>query len=324
MDRWHGLAELLKKGFVDSCLGAWVVGGAVLAVSGSSYAYYLEHRVVEFIPSAPPTPYVNPYQDYVDASKITRQMISNPRLQYRTAVDPSAIPYATRQVRDITFEAEDGVHVFGRLYESKLDASAPIILLFHQGASNAAEYSPIAPKLNGMGFHALAIDSRSGTTRFNRHNQTSRMHQGTTNILGAYLDLEASLDYIKREGFNGPVILWGSSYSASLVFKLAHNHPHRIDAIMSFSPSAQIGLGLLVGEHVSDLERAIPVFMTWAQFENNDLRHTFFQNLPQSDKSLFVQKRGDHGSLTLWADRNPDGLATSWGQVEEFLDRFRS
>ena len=114
----------------------------------------------------------------------------------------------------MTLKADDGVAVYGALYRAEHPKA--LILLFHQAGSNSAEYATIAPKLVEMGFSALAIDQRSGGDMFNYVNQTVKHLGHKTDYLEAQKDLEAALAYGKTQQL--PIVLWGSSYSSSLVF----------------------------------------------------------------------------------------------------------
>ena len=51
-------------------------------------------------------------------------------------------------------------------------------------------------------------------------------------------DLEAALEFVLRHGLARRVIVWGSSYSAALVFRLAAEHPDRVVGLLPFSPAS--------------------------------------------------------------------------------------
>ena len=147
------------------------------------------------------------------------------------AVNVAAAP------QDLTLKAADGVTVYGKLYSAEQPKA--IILLFHQAGSNSAEYAPIAPKLVEMGFSALAIDQRSGDNMFDTVNQTVKHLGHSAEYLDAEKDLEAAFAYAKAQ--NLPIVLWGSSYSSSLVFLVAAKHPGEVKALLSFSPGEYLG-----------------------------------------------------------------------------------
>jgi alpha-beta hydrolase superfamily lysophospholipase len=140
-----------------------------------------------------------------------------------------------------TFDTTDGVTVYGEVYEATgMPKTAPVILLFHQGAHNSrAEYEPIIPRLLNAGYHAVAIDQRRGGERFGGINRTLKGVGDTEySYCDVYPDLEGSMRYAKDYGFSGPLVAWGSSYSAALVFKLGADYPQEIDMVLAFSSAS--------------------------------------------------------------------------------------
>jgi alpha-beta hydrolase superfamily lysophospholipase len=131
----------------------------------------------------------------------------------------------------VTLKAADGVTVYGRLY--KAEKPKALILLFHQAGSSKDEYATIAPRLVAAGHSALAIDQRAGGGLYGT-NETAKTFGREVPFREAMPDLQAALDWGRRQKL--PIILWGSSYSAALVFPLAAEHPDGIVAVLSFSP----------------------------------------------------------------------------------------
>lgn len=202
--------------------------------------------------------------------------------------------HAQRQ-QEVELEAADGVKVFGTLYPARKER--PIILLFHQAEANRGEYQDVAPGLVELGFNALAIDQRSGGTLFDRRNQTVAHLQGMTGYTydEALLDLEAAVAWAERERYK-TVIVWGSSYSAALVFLLAADHPV-VAGVLAFSP----------GEYLSDPHEVavaaakvtVPVFVTSSRFEAEDAKEIFYA-VASEDKVQFTPEGfGAHGSSAL-------------------------
>lgn len=142
---------------------------------------------------------------------------------------------------DIQTVSEDGVQIHGYAFGSELNSDAPLILLFHQGGSNArGEYSDLAPWLQEAGYRTLAWDLRSGGEWYGGSNQTKAgLNEGVASgFCDAYPDMEAALSYAHERDPDGPIIIWGSSYSAALVFQLAAKHPDKVDALLAFSPAS--------------------------------------------------------------------------------------
>ncbi len=142
----------------------------------------------------------------------------------------------------ITTETADGVTLYGETYFADLPDSAPLILLFHQGGSNGrGEYGDaIVPWLNENGFRAIAWDQRAGGETYGSHNRTAEgIAEGTPDgYCHAYPDLEAALSYARSHDGERKVIVWGSSYSAALVFQLAAKNPDMISGVIGFSPAS--------------------------------------------------------------------------------------
>src|SRR5579872_986887 len=135
----------------------------------------------------------------------------------------------------VSLTASDGATVFADYVPAKA-AGGRLILLFHQAGSNRGEYAPIAPVLAQLGYATLALDQRAGGSMWGRTNETVQ-HLGHSAGYGEALrDLEAALAWAKAKEPGGKIILWGSSYSAALVFLLAAKHPEEVAAVLAFSP----------------------------------------------------------------------------------------
>jgi alpha-beta hydrolase superfamily lysophospholipase len=100
-----------------------------------------------------------------------------------------------------------------------------VILLFHQASSSKAEYATIAPRLAAAGFTALAIDQRSGGSLYGPNETASRLDRPAT-YEDAKADLEAALGWALARHL--AIILWGSNYSAALVFEVAAEHGNQV------------------------------------------------------------------------------------------------
>jgi pimeloyl-ACP methyl ester carboxylesterase len=142
---------------------------------------------------------------------------------------------------EISFETDDGVTVYGEIYRAAdTPVSAPLILLFHQGGGDTrGEYSPLVSRLMDQGYNLLAIDQRRGGDRFGGVNRTlAGVGDTEYTYCDVYPDLEGALAFAAQYGFTGSTAVWGSSYSAALVFKLGVDHPDEIDAVLAFSAAS--------------------------------------------------------------------------------------
>ena len=228
-----------------------------------------------------------------------------------------------RAAEPVSFAASDGVRVFADYYPAA-SKSQPLILLFHQAGSNRGEYAPIAPVLVSLGFNALAIDQRSGGTLWGQQNETVQ-HLGHNGEYSEVLkDMEAALAWAKSSGNNGRVLVWGSSYSAALVFLLAANHQEGIAGVLAFSPNEYLDGRHAVHDAASRV--SVPIFVTSAKDRDEiAAAKSILAVAPALQKTQFVpHTAGVHGSSTLRADKDRAGESENWRAVEEFLSTFKS
>jgi dienelactone hydrolase len=217
----------------------------------------------------------------------------------------------------MTLKAADGVAIYGRFYKAAKPKA--LILLFHQAGSSKDEYATIAPRLVQAGYSALAIDQRAGGSLYGK-NETAAALGRDADYLEARPDLQVALDWARTQKL--PIVLWGSSYSSSLIFPLAADHPQGIVALLSFSP------GEYFDSDKQMIRRAaakvnVPVFIASANSkEETGEADPVMAALPKSAQNeRYVPEHGVHGSSTLIASRNPEGAEANWREVLAFLDR---
>ena len=215
----------------------------------------------------------------------------------------------------MTLQAADGVTIYARLYAAERPKA--VILLFHQAGSSKDEYATLAPRLVAAGYTALAIDQRSGGSLYGP-NETAAHTSGKPDYLDAAQDLQAAVDWGVVQKL--PVVVWGSSYSSSLVFPLAVKNAGKISAVLAFSP----------GEYFDDktlVERAaarvtVPVYITSAADAGEvGAAKTIADALPHGRATRYVPAVGIHGSSTLIAAKDPKGAETNWLPVLAFLKK---
>lgn len=223
----------------------------------------------------------------------------------------------------VTFPSKDEIPVTADLYMA-YGNDAPLILLCHRANWSRGEYLEIAPKLNLLGFNAIAIDQRSGKTKNEIDNATKLAAEAAgkgTSYLDAVQDIQSAIDYASKLS-KKKIILWGSSYSSSLGFVLVKSNSDKIAAYLAFSP----------GEYFKDLGKAadwvaseakdvkLPVFVTSRPSEKTDAQ-PIFDAITNTDKTYFVPATDSkHGSQALYAAT--EGNEASWKAVEAFLARF--
>jgi alpha-beta hydrolase superfamily lysophospholipase len=220
------------------------------------------------------------------------------------------------QTSTTTLRAADGVVVHGAFYSAS-DPKA-VVLLFHQAGSGKGEYATIAPRLAAAGYEALAIDQRSGGDLFGK-NQTAAALGRQASYVEAEQDLEAALAWGRKRKL--PVILWGSSYSAALVFRVAARHPKEVKAVLAFSPGEYLGAAAPVSAAAAAVRA--PLFVTSASDpEEIAAARAILAASPASLKVQHVPMQGVHGSSTLIAAKNPRGVEQNWSAVMAFLGRL--
>lgn len=223
----------------------------------------------------------------------------------------------------IELKAADGVAVHGE-YWPAADAHAPIVVAFHQAGANHAEYTPLAPRLNAAGFGVLAIDQRSGGSAFGGTNRTVAALGHSTGFDAALPDLEAALAWAHAKADGAPVVIWGSSYSAALVFRLAAKHPADVAGLIAFSPGEFLDASNAV--HTAARGLTMPIFVDEAKDrEEIAAARSIVAAAGSADKTQFVPvKGGVHGSSTLRPERNPAGAEENWTAVLAFLEKFKN
>ncbi|MEO2052553.1 MAG: dienelactone hydrolase family protein [Allomuricauda sp.] len=217
----------------------------------------------------------------------------------------------------VEFNAEDGLLVSGNLYE--IGTNKPVILLCHQAGFNRMEYIDIAPKLNELGFNCLAIDQRSGGEFAGKQNETANVakENGKGNeMIDAQQDIKAAINFLNKK-YNTKIIVWGSSYSASLAL-LEGVANDKVKAIISFSP------GDYFGNAAPSLATAFakadkPYLVTSSRQEAATLEALIGNTQMNENQSQFIpESDGFHGSRALWTGQK--GADEYWNSVVTFLN----
>lgn len=224
------------------------------------------------------------------------------------SVAQSAVP--------VTLHASDGVAVSALSYEAAHPKA--LILLFHQAGSGKGEYATIAPRLAKAGYSSLAIDQRSGGDLFGA-NETVKKLGHEAGYLDAKPDLVAALQWAEAKHL--PVVLWGSSYSSSLVFVVAAENPGKVAAVMSFSPGEYFDDKHMISNAAAEV--TVPIYVTSSsKQEEIDSARAILAASPSTHKLQYVPPHGVHGSSTLIAAKDPEGAEENWKQVLGFLGKL--
>lgn len=226
------------------------------------------------------------------------------------------------ETRSFSFETTDGVTVYGEVYRADhVPMSAPLVLLFHQGASNGrAEYEPIAPTLLEHGYNAISIDQRRGGERFGGTNRTLAGVGATEfSYCEVYPDLEGTLEFAAEYGFTGGIAAWGSSYSAALILKLGVDHPDDIDAVLAFSPASGEPMEGCMPHQFS--EQITQPLLALRPIGEMDVPYVPGQMrmFEEHGHQTYVADPGVHGSSMLNEARVEASTADTWKVVLDFL-----
>lgn len=222
----------------------------------------------------------------------------------------------------LNLTSTDGIKIKADLYETE-NKTGPVILLFHQAGFSRGEYRTIAPKLNDIGFTCLAIDQRSGNKVNEVINETHKDATAKgkpTKYADAYPDLEAALTYAKQNFPSRKIIVWGSSYSASLVFILTQKNPESVAGIVAFSPGEYFEFQ---DKQIKDYAKEIscPVFISSAKNEHDSWKGIYDQ-IPGTAKTFFLpDSKGIHGSRALW--ESTEGHEKCWESLKKFLFKIK-
>lgn len=238
---------------------------------------------------------------------------------------PTAPPGPAPGSQEITFKAADGVTVYTDLYKSLPKDSGvmplkTIVLMFHQAGSNAKEYTEIAPRIAKMGVDCLAVDQRAGGMMFGASNRTQMHAGGKVDYMAAYQDMQAALEWAQDQKYQR-IIVWGSSYSASLALRLASENSS-VYAVLSFSPGEYFDQKGLVAGWNSALK--VPVFIACTEDEKTEQVQAIVKAadpdpVRKANDVLFTAPEGMHGSSTLHHRGNVESETAYWAATEKFL-----
>ncbi len=197
----------------------------------------------------------------------------------------------------IEFPSRDGVVIAADLYFQ--NDTLPYMILCHQAGFSRGEYNETAAKFEKFMYNCLAIDLRSGNEVNGVKNETA-IHAKEKNKTTAYIDSEqdilAAIDYVCTKS-KKKVLLVGSSYSASLVLKIAAKDP-RVKAVMAFSPGEYLGKAYSLKDNLKSIP--VPVFVASSQEEGPEVTK-LMDGIKADHKQQFIpSSRGDHGSKALW------------------------
>ena len=139
-----------------------------------------------------------------------------------------------------------------------------------------------------------------------------------TGYLDARQDIESAVNYAYELNHKKPIIILGSSYSASLAL-LISTQTEKIKAVIVFRPGECLK-DVKLAEEIKSLAK--PTFVTGAKKEIDEISKVI-RFVSSKNITLFKPKvNGFHGSKTLW--KSVEGHETFWESLEPFLSKVQN
>lgn len=217
---------------------------------------------------------------------------------------------------------DDGVVVYGQKYFAALGDDTPLVMLFHQGGSNGrAEYAGLATWLNSQGYRAIAWDQRAGGQRYGAWNRTRAQLPDVPEpgYCEAFPDLQAALNYAVNEGLADEMIVWGSSYSGALVFRLGAENPARVSGVIALSPASGGPMkDCLAAQWVGQLDMPVLAMSPESEMQRDSTK-TQYAALVAAGVNYEVVENGIHGSSMLLDHRTGHDMSAARTLVAAWL-----
>lgn len=228
--------------------------------------------------------------------------------------------------KSVDFYASDSLLVRANLYfHSK---QLPNIIFCHQAGFNKFEYDSIAEAIHLQGYNCLVLDQRSGGTMQdgdhsypNVTNERAIAANKPTDYISAEQDIRAAIDYLYEMNGKTPIVLWGSSYSATLALHIGLRNA-RTAGVVAFSP------GDYLKDDSRDFSNVIkntikPYWIASSREEAPAITAILDTTTLDSTHVQFIPTlEGKHGSKALWLN-NP-GQEEYWESLWKFLDNVRT
>lgn len=222
---------------------------------------------------------------------------------------------STIEKETIMFPSTDGLTITADLYE----VSNPklTILLCHQAGFSRGEYINSVNRLNVLGYTCLAIDQRSGEGVNGVENETAAIAKKnglSTNYVDAKGDIESAIDFLYKRNNNQPILIVGSSYSASWVLVLGKEN-YKVKAVAAFSPGEYLE-GINVTQSIAGYNK--PIFVTSSKGETPKTEELLVKITSSILTHYKTNEEGIHGSRALWT--STPGSNAYWNSFLNFLE----
>lgn len=202
----------------------------------------------------------------------------------------------------INFPGKDGLVISADLYE--ISPQAPYVIMFHQAGSSRGEYREIAPKIVKLGYNCLAVDIRSGKEFNYVPNKTAALAQELklpNHYIASLSDMQSAIEWASHRS-RKPIIIMGSSFSASLALLLAKINP-QVLAVIAFSPGEYFEKSNFVRDTIKNLK--VPVFIGCTKDEYPFVKNLVSEIPPQFLTLFYPSKgKGIHGAKALFKENS--------------------
>lgn len=217
-------------------------------------------------------------------------------------------------VSHLTFPSSDSITIYADIYTS--EQGQMNLLLCHQAGYSRGAYISTGIILSKLGFGAMAIDQRSGEEAKDIPNLTYQEANSKglpTAYIDAKKDIESAIDHLYELNGQQPIIIVGSSYSASLCLLIAKENS-KVCAAAAFSPGEYLE-GISVKDSIDSIQK--PIFITSSKLEISQTS----QLISGIDSSFVTHfkpsSEGIHGAKALW--KETDGHKEYWNAFLKFL-----
>ncbi|MFY0643078.1 MAG: alpha/beta hydrolase [Bacteroidia bacterium] len=197
----------------------------------------------------------------------------------------------------VNFNSLDGLNISADYYAA--ENSDKVVILCHQAGFSRGAYRDIAPRLVDAGFDCMAVDLRSGNIANEVINEThieAVKNEVGTDYQDAAQDIKAAINYVK-EKTGKKVVLWGSSYSATLVLVEGRDNPNVVK-VVAISPGIYFSSESTLRNAVVGYSK--PVFVTCSRSEEAIAKQLVLAIQEPYLNFELPELEGDHGSKMFW------------------------
>lgn len=220
--------------------------------------------------------------------------------------------------KTIIFIAQDGLPITADLYTDK--SQYPYMILFHMANSSRGEFREIAPKMMKFEYNCLAVDLRSGNESnyvLNETHQAALDKNKKTDFLSSLTDIELAIDYAYNLSNKKPVVLVGSTFSASLCLICSLNND-KVKAVIAFSPGEYFE-SVKLKDKLKGFDK--PALITGTKEESKYWDDIFF-NVDPHYLTYFIPQNNQvkQGSMVLL--KSNDSKIEYWIEIMMFLRKL--